>query len=79
LIKTDAEAEHPSRYAPPEISGTDRRVMIGAFDPKSICTSHVERCNLAMRTFMRRFTRLSLGFSKELENLGAAVCLHFAH
>src|SRR5205807_10574624 len=40
---------------------------------------HVERNNLTMRTFMRRFTRLSLGFSKKLENLIAAVSLHFAY
>ena len=45
----------------------------------SICTSHVERNNLTIRTFMRRFTRLSLGFSKKLENLSAAVALHVAY
>lgn len=28
---------------------------------------------------MRRFTRLTNGFSKKLENLKAAVSLHFAH
>jgi hypothetical protein len=45
----------------------------------SISTSHVERNNLTIRTFMKRFTRLSLGFSKKLENLAAAVALHVAH
>ena len=44
-----------------------------------ICTSHVERQNLTMRTFFRRLTRLSLGFSKKFENLKHAVALHFAH
>ena len=44
-----------------------------------ICTSHVERSNLTMRTFLRRMTRLCLGFSKKLENLKAAVALYFAH
>lgn len=48
-------------------------------DPYSICTSHVERNNLTLRTFLRRFTRLSLGFSKKLENLIAAVALHVAY
>ena len=43
-----------------------------------ICTSHVERRNLTMRTFLRRMTRLCLGFSKKLENLKAAVALYFA-
>ena len=55
--------------------------MVGAedIDPYSICTSHAERNNLTIRTFMRRFTRLSLGFSKKLDNLVAAVALHVAH
>ena len=51
----------------------------GVDDPASICTSHVERNNLTIRTFMRRFTRLSLGFSKKVENLRAAVALHVFH
>jgi hypothetical protein len=38
--------------------------------------SHIERFNLSRRTFMKRFTRLSLGFSKKLDNLRAAVALH---
>jgi hypothetical protein len=53
--------------------------MIGDFDPYTICTSYAERNNLTIRTFLRRFTRLSLGFSKKFENLVAAVCLHVAH
>ena len=43
-----------------------------------ICTSHVERSNLTMRTFIRRMTRLCLGFSKKLVNLKATVALYFA-
>jgi hypothetical protein len=39
----------------------------------------VERQNLTMRMQMRRFTRLTNGFSKKLENLKAAVALHFCH
>jgi len=44
-----------------------------------VSTSYVERQNLTMRMQMRRFTRLTNAFSKKLENLKAAVALHFAH
>ncbi len=81
LIKDYRNADQPGRYAPPEMVGTDRRGIfgIGEHELDTICTSHVERCNLTARTFMRRFTRLALGFSKKLENLQAAVDLHFAY
>jgi len=39
----------------------------------------IERQNLTMRMSMRRFTRLTNAFSKKLENLQAALALHFAH
>jgi hypothetical protein len=43
------------------------------------CPSHVERHNLTLRTFMKRFIRLSMGFSKKLSNLAAAVALQPAY
>src|SRR5260370_41969111 len=54
-------------------------VIAGSPDPVHISTSLVERQNLTMRMSMRRFTRLTNAFSKKLENLEAAVALHFAH
>jgi len=39
----------------------------------------VERQNLTIRMNMRRFTRLTNAFSKKLENLTAAVSLHFMY
>ncbi len=39
----------------------------------------MERQNLTMRMSMRRFTRLTNGFSKKIENMKAAVALHFTH
>ncbi len=57
----------------------ERRVIFGRFNRGFIRTSHVERSNLTIRTFMRRFTRLALGFSKKLENLCAATALYVAH
>jgi hypothetical protein len=51
----------------------------GAPNRSKISTSYIERQNLTMRMSMRRFTRLTNAFSKKLENLKAAVALHFAH
>jgi len=80
IIKDSREGmEQPDRYGPPEMIGTARNAMSGEFDPMSICTSYAERNNLTIRTYLRRFTRLSLGFSKKLENLVATVCLHMAN
>jgi IS1 family transposase len=80
IIKNYKEdQESPGRYGPPEMMASVREVKTGNIDPRSICTSYVERNNLTMRTFLRRLTRLSLGFSKKFENLFAAVALHAAH
>jgi len=51
---------------------------MGEPDWAHISTSYIERQNLTMRMQMRRFTRLTNAFSKKLENLKAAVALHFA-
>ena len=79
IIKQYAESEQPGRYAPPEVTGTERRRETGVADLYEICTSHVERQNLTIRTFVKRFNRLTLAFSKKLRNLRAAVSLHMAH
>src|SRR5205823_4299668 len=79
LVKNYHESEQPGRYAPPKLSGAIRRPVTKDMDPFDICTSHVERHNLSIRTFLRRFTRLALGFSKKLDNLAAAVALYVGH
>lgn len=56
-----------------------RPVIAGKPNQAHISTSLVERQNLTMRMSMRRFTRLTNAFSKKVENLKAAVGLHFAH
>jgi IS1 family transposase len=66
------------RYAPPPLVGTERVNINGINNVATICTSHVERNNLTIRTFMKRFTRLTLGFSKKVENLTAATAIHVA-
>ena len=67
------------RYSPSPIKGVVSKVRSGDPDPDHISTSFVERSNLTMRQQMRRFTRLTLGFSKKLSHLKAAVALHFAY
>jgi hypothetical protein len=57
--------------------GAEPRTIVGNPDPKHISTSYVERQNLTMRMNMRRFTRLTNGFSKKAENLMHAISLHF--
>jgi IS1 family transposase len=67
-------------YTPSEMVGTVRtgRRGINGQEERTICTSHVERNNGTIRTLLKRFTRLSQGFSKKLENLEAAVAMFFA-
>jgi IS1 family transposase len=80
IVKTfEAEPMGPGRYSPPRVVATDKTIICGNPDPGLICTSHVERLNLTTRMQVRRFTRLTNGFSKKIENLRAAVGLHFAH
>lgn len=67
------------RYSPPRITEVISKVRSGNPDPRHISTSFVERQNLTMRMQIARFTRLTLAFSRKLENLKAAVTLYFAH
>jgi len=67
------------RYSPPVCTSTQVTVVSGDPDPGEISTSYVERQNLTMRMGMRRFTRLTNGFSKKVENLAHAVSLHYMH
>jgi hypothetical protein len=80
LIKVyGSPAEPDTRYSPGEVVGTETLVKAGRPDPLHISTSFVERQNLTMRMSMRRFTRLTNGFSKKLKNLEAAIALHFMY
>jgi IS1 family transposase len=71
--------EGQARYSPAICTGARVRIDRGNPDPARISTSYVERQNLTMRMGMRRFTRLTNGFSKKLDNHMAAIALHFLH
>ena len=59
--------------------GINVKTISGHPDPKHVSTSYVERQNLTMRMSMKRFARLSNGFSKKIENHAHAVALHYMH
>ncbi len=73
------EQSGEKRYSPAECIGAEKKVLQGNPDTDKISTSYVERQNLTMRMSMRRFTRLTNAFSKKIENLEAAVALHFMY
>jgi len=75
----EAEPIGAGRYSPPHVVSAERKVILGNPKTSKISTSYIERQNLTMRMQMRRFTRLTNAFSKKLDNLKAAVALHFAH
>jgi IS1 family transposase len=76
----DSQGKQADRkYSPGECCGAIKGAVCGNPDDKHISTSFVERQNLTMRMSMRRFTRLTNGFSKKMENLQHAVSLHFMY
>jgi len=74
-----AMPEHSTRYSPPVCLSARRTPVWGNPDEAHISTSFVERSNLTIRMSMRRFTRLTNGFSKKIENMKHAVALNFVY
>lgn len=77
LYGTDSEAD--TRYSPAKCLGVEKHRISGNPRLAHVSTSYVERQNLTMRMGMRRFTRLTNAFSRKVENLAAAVSLHFMY
>lgn len=77
-IPFDAKMEGIRRYYPPQCTGVRIRRQIGNPQKSRISTSFVERCNLSVRHFNKRFARLGLGWSRKLENHKHAISLFVA-
>jgi len=79
LVKIYGASQEEVRYSPAQCLGAQAITITGRPDPRHISTSYVERANLTMRMSMRRFTRLTNGFSKKVDNLRHAVSLYAVH
>ncbi len=79
VVKIFSSAQESNRYSPGHIIEIKRKVIAGNPDEASLNTSHCERMNLSIRMGMRRFTRLTNGFSKSHEHHEAALALFFCH
>ena len=80
IVKSyEAEPIGAGRYSPPKVISVQKEYVSGNPDLEITSTSFIERQNLTCRMSMRRFTRLTNAFSKKIENLKAAVALHFVY
>lgn len=71
--------EEQRKYSPARIVSIKKEAAWNDPDMDRVSTSHVERSNLNMRTFIRRMTRLSNGFSKKWQNHEAMLALYVCH
>ena len=72
-----APRETETRYSPAQCVGIHRIRVSGSPNPKHVSTSYVERQNLSLRLANKRYARLTLSFSRKLENHAAAVALSY--
>jgi IS1 family transposase len=79
IYRASGGKKDDTRYSPAECIGCETKVIVGVPNPAHISTSYIERQNLTMRMGMRRFTRLTNGFSKKVENHAHAIALHYMY
>ncbi len=75
----DTTSEDQRKYSPAKIISCRKQKISGRPDMDKVCTSHTERHNGSMRTFIKRMGRLTYCFSKKWANHEAALALYFAH
>jgi len=78
LVKLFGETDE-KKYSPNDAMGIRKMPIYGKPDENHVSTNYIERQNLTMRMHMRRFTRLTNGFSKKIENHCYAIALHFVY
>jgi hypothetical protein len=71
--------EDQRKYSPAELVAVYKTAITGVPNPSKVCTSYIERANLTVGTHCKRLARLTLAFSKKLENFKAAIALHLAY
>jgi IS1 family transposase len=72
-----SDRDQQVRYSPGVCIGTEVIRINGNPDPQHVSTSFAERQNWTVRTNMRRYTRLSNGFSRKIQNHETAVALNY--
>ena len=70
--------EERRRYSPAHLVVAVYKTVI-VREPDRVCTSFIERSNLTLRLHCKRLARLTLSFSKKLENFKAAIALNLAY
>lgn len=71
--------EDQRKYSPAQLTAVFKTAIVGDPNPNKVCTSYIERANLTVRTHCKRLARLTLAFSKKLDNFKAAIALHLAY
>jgi len=71
--------EDQRKYSPAQLTAVFKTAIVGDPNPSKVCTSYIERANLTVRTHCKRLARLTLAFSKKLDNFKAAIALHLAY
>lgn len=79
VYTNDSSQQAERKYSAARIESSEKIHITGNPNMDLVSTSYVERLNATTRLHMRRLNRLTLAFSKKLENFEAAVALHFAY